>query len=418
MDIKITKFNPNGKVDVPSSKSYAHRALIAAYILNKKTIIEINQISDDIKTTLNCLIKLGGNFIMEKNKIIFSSCDACPREVILDANESGSTLRFLLPLSAFLCDKVVFMGNERLFKRPLTAYLEYFDKHNVSYCLESNKITIYNKIPVDDLIIEDNVSSQFITGWLFLLAITQKQCRVSYPKNLGSKEYIDMTLEILNEFGIKFQKQNESITFKTIEFNSVVYNVEKDWSQAAFFLVLGAVNGNVIIEGLNMKSRQGDKKIIDALIAAGADIVIEENKIIVNSNPLKGFEFNIEECIDLGPIIFVLAAFCDGQTIIRGYQRLEYKESKRATFMVEELRKCGVDIIKNENEIIINGKNNYITNNEFDSHYDHRIAMALSVFASLNEGVSIIKNSECVNKSYPSFYEHLFSLNTKTKTNI
>ena len=149
----------------------------------------------------------------------------------------------------------------------------------------------------------------------------------------------------------------------------------------------------------------------------GADIVYLKNGVKVSSKKLKGIEVNIDDCIDLGPIIFVLSSFCEGTSIIKGYQRLEYKESKRASAMICELRKCDVDISINDEEIIIKGKSLYNKDVTFDSHLDHRIAMALSVFATLNKGRTIIKDYDCINKSYPLFYKHLLSLNTKTKTN-
>ena len=170
MEIKFNNFKPSGKIDIPCSKSYAHRALIAAFIANKGAVIELNQLSDDILTTLDCLKKLGGNFVLEENKIIFKSRKNCSKEVTLNVKESGSTLRFLLPLSAYICEKVILIGSERLFKRPLKVYLEYFNKYDVDYKMEKDRLIINQKLPLYDLQIEDTSSSQFITGGLFLIA--------------------------------------------------------------------------------------------------------------------------------------------------------------------------------------------------------------------------------------------------------
>lgn len=417
MEIKFNNFKPSGKIDIPCSKSYAHRALIAAFIANKGAVIELNQLSDDILTTLDCLKKLGGNFVLEENKIIFKSRKKCSKEVTLNVKESGSTLRFLLPLSAYICEKVILIGSERLFKRPLKVYLEYFNKYDVDYKMEKDRLIINQKLPLYDLQIEDTSSSQFITGWLFLIAYSNAKNTVVYPTNIGSKEYIDITLDVLDDFGIKFENKVETIYLKETNCQFINYKIEKDWSQAAFFLALGALQGEVLIENININSKQGDKKILNILSKMGAKIDYLDNDIKVTSNALNGIEINIDDCIDLGPIIFVVAAFCKGTSIIKGYQRLEFKESKRATAMISELKKCGVDITMDSEKIIIKGASSYNVDVLFDSYFDHRVAMALSVFATLNKGTTLIKDYECINKSYPCFYEHLLSLNTKTKTN-
>lgn len=411
MDIKVSSFIPNGKIDIPSSKSYAHRALIAAFIANKGSYIKDINLCDDIKCTLNALKSLGANFSLNNNDVEFFNNDNPPEEVIIDVGSSGSTLRFLLPLASYLCKHVTFVGSEQLFSRPLSPYLDILSKQNIPFILKSSSLEILSSIKEDDFIINEDISSQFISGWLFLLAKANKSHFIKTSMQLGSKNYVSMTIDVLSKFGVKLVIKDNLIIHSFSHFNYLTYTIEKDYSQMAFFATLGALKGNVTFSNMNISSLQGDKQIIDILIDGGAKTDFLGENITFFHSLIKGQEIDISNCIDLGPILFVLGACSFGQTKLINTKRLTYKESNRLFAMKEELEKCGVKIDVFDNEVIIQGNASYQGDYHFSSHNDHRICMALAIFSVINHGTCTISNYECVNKSYPNFFNDLFSLN-------
>lgn len=410
MDVKIKSFVPVGEVDIPSSKSDAHRALIMAYISNEKCVIKNVVFSQDVIATLNALKSLGANFYQEKNCIYFEPSVRKIEECIINVNASGSTLRFLIPIASNLCKKVRFIGEESLFSRPLSVYEEIMEKQKIIYKKGSNYLEIEGSFKCEDYTIVGNVSSQFITGLLFLLCLNKVKNQIKVLKPFQSKEYIDITVNVMKKFGVNVAENEDVYAITSINFNSIEYSIEKDYSQMAFFAVLGSLKGKISISNMNENSLQGDKKIIDILIKSGANIKMANGNFVFEQSSLISKEIDLSSCIDLGPILFVFASFCEGTTRIFNTKRLKIKESDRVESMKQELEKVGVDIKCFDDEVLITGKNEYHGNYQFDCHNDHRVAMALSVFACVNDGECVIKNAECVNKSYPNFYEDLFSL--------
>ena len=415
MDIVLRTMTPEGAVRVPSSKSYAHRALISAFIANKGARIKEIDFSEDIEATLRGLKSLGAEFDREGNDIVFYPCLFETEEAVIDAGESGSTLRFLFPLACYLCRHTIFTGSEKLLSRPFEPYEEVLNKQKIPYVRTESKIEVFSRIRVDDFTVKGNISSQFISGWMFLLALSKEPHYIRVLPPAESGNYIAMSEEILRLFGARFLKEDAVWAYSFSQFHYAEYTVEKDFSQFAFFAVLGSLKGRITLAGMNPDSLQGDRKIIEILMDMGAKIDFIDDRISFRKSFLKGINIDLSDCIDLGPALFVLASFACGQTRFTGVRRLKYKESDRLQAMCEELTKAGVEIRVTEEEAIIEGKPSYSGEYIFSSHNDHRIAMALAVFSCVNQGVCKILGAECVKKSYPRFFEDLASLKQENR---
>ncbi len=267
-------------------------------------------------------------------------------------------------------------------------------------------LTIHGPVKGGNLEINGSISSQLLTGLLMALPLAKKDSEIKVI-NLKSRPYIDMTIQVLKEFGISIENENYKLFHipGNQRFKALNYRVESDWSGAAFLLVAGAINGNLIIEGLNTESKQSDMAIIEALRKAGAHIEIRNNNVEVSRSELNGFEFDATESPDLFPPLAALASYCKGETIIKGVSRLEHKESNRAATLKGEFARLNVKIEINKDLMIIKGSK--VSGGSVSSHDDHRIAMAVSVAALGATGKVSVKDSQCVTKSYPEFYNDL-----------
>ncbi|MGN0527742.1 MAG: 3-phosphoshikimate 1-carboxyvinyltransferase, partial [Eubacterium sp.] len=261
--------------------------------------------------------------------------------------------------------------------------------------------------------VDGNVSSQYVTGLLLALANLQGDSAIVLKTPLQSKPYVDMTVKIMNDYGVRVVETNFGYLIKgSQKYQTLDYNVEGDWSQAAFFLAAGAICGDVTVSGLDLKCAQGDRYIIDVLANFGADIVVEGNRVHCKESSLKGIEVDVTDIPDLVPIIAVTAAFANGQTVIKGGERLRYKESDRITSVVTNLEKMGVDVIEQPDGMIINGCGD-VFGAKLDGFNDHRIVMAFSIAALGAYGKTEITDAESINKSYPQFFEDYNSLGGK-----
>lgn len=411
MKVEVTSRKVNGSIKVPSSKSDAHRALICASLAkNQISVISNLDINDDINATINALRNLGAKITLNDNKAIVegSNLDLI-KHLEFDANESGSTLRFLIPLFANYSETTLVKGSKKLLERPLNIYKEIMNEG----LTVSNNIILNYKFKPGNYQLKGNVSSQFISGLLFLLPLLDKDSQIEIIEPFESKSYVLLTLNTLNKFGVNVSLENNLIKIPgNQKYQSINYEVEGDYSQAAFFLALGAINNDLEVEGLNPSSLQGDKKIIDILISMGAKIEVKENSVKVIKSKLNGTQIDLADCPDLGPILMALAPFCEGETHITNIARLRLKESDRVGAMKEELNKFNVIVKEEENDIYISRTNIKSPSVEINSHNDHRIAMSLSVLiSSLDNGKMILNNANCINKSYPNFYKDLNSIN-------
>ncbi len=415
MRVKIGK-NPlnKGQVRVISSKSDAHRSLIAAALAEDESVLFVDGWSDDLEATIRCLEALGAEIYKEPSGIeVVPIRRNLEKAAVLDCGESGSTLRFLLPVAAALGRHTTFTGQGRLPERPIGILLEELAQHGCSVSGDGLPVEIDGQLESGVFTLPGNVSSQFITGLLFALPLLEGDSEIRLTTEVESKGYIDMTLKTLRTFGIEVT-ENEHGWF--IPGNQVYRGprmrfTEGDWSNAAFWLTAGAIKGSVGCQGLDMESAQGDRAIVSMLEEFGAETKMILNQITVTNKEMKGIRIDASQIPDLVPVLCVAGAAAEGKTVIYNAGRLRLKESDRLAVMAECLKKIGVEVEEGEDDIIITGGCNPPEGEVvIDSHGDHRIVMAMAI-AAVSLGVDIvIENAEAVNKSYPSFFIELKKL--------
>lgn len=390
MKVLLKSKKLEGNISVPSSKSYTHRAIIVAMLANGWSVLKNISLSDDIIATLEIAKQLGAKVEIKENgdiKIVGNGGKIdYVEDTIFKFNESASTLRFIIPILSLSGKRAILDTKGGLANRPLSEYEKIFDISKEPLILNPSTLT-------DDIVIDGNISSQFITGILFILPFINKKLKVKKP--IESTGYIDITIDILRKAGIfvSIKEENDLIIYSISsgnEYQSIFYNVEGDYSQAAFWLVAKEFGNNINIDNIEEKSLQGDKEILNIL------------KGFRNIKGLLGID--ISNCPDLGPIIAVLSCFREGKTIIVGANRMRIKESDRIKAIVTELNKMGANILEKEDGMIIRQVDNLV-GTTVDSWNDHRIAMSLAIASLKAVGDVEIINAECINKSYPTFWE-------------
>lgn len=395
----------------PASKSYLQRALAISALVKGQTILTNSTWCNDSIAAKQIIEKLGSVVTEENGELNISSDKLSFNNTIFFAGESGLSIRMFSPILALSHKEIIFTGNGSLLKRPINIITDALTKLDVK--TETNKnflpLKITGPIKPNNIEIDGSLSSQLLTGLLITLPIINGNSQINVS-NLKSTPYIDMTVSIMNKFGVEV----ENIAYNTYKikgnqsYRPTTYNIEGDWSNAAFFLVLGAVNGKIEVENLNTNSVQADKKIITALKKAGAKITIKDTSVIVEKAYLNAFEFDATNCPDLFPPIACLATQCNGTSVIKGVSRLKYKESDRATVLKNELTKLGIKVtIENDYMQITGGK---LLPNSIDSNNDHRIAMMGGILNMFCDSEITIKNKNAVNKSYPNFFKDLNTL--------
>jgi 3-phosphoshikimate 1-carboxyvinyltransferase len=407
-----------GSVTVPASKSVMQRACAAALLKGGRTVLQNPGTSADDEAALNIIQQLGA--VVEKggSEIIINSKGIKPVSDTLHCGESGLSVRMFTPIAALSSTAIVISGSGSLTKRPL----HFFDNvlPNLGVAIKTNNgllpLQIQGPIIPKNIFIDGSLSSQFLTGLLFAFSAANANDVTISVDNLNSKPYIDLSLQVMDSFGLNVPEHDD---YKTFYFSSASntndklapgsFFVEGDWSGASFLLVAGAIAGEVNLKGLNKNSVQSDKAILNALEDAGAQIDFSENEIYIRAGKLAGFEFDAIDAPDLFPPLVALASCCKGRSVIKGVQRLEHKESNRSLSLQEEFKKLGVTINIEKDAMIIEGGSVIKTASVF-SHHDHRIAMACGIAALKADGDVIIEGAESVNKSYPLFWEHLKSL--------
>lgn len=404
-----------GNIVVPSSKSLGHRGIIAAALSRGISRVDNIQLSKDIEATMELMKELGAVVNIEDQNLYIDGRKMFSYEKKLDlrCRESGSTLRFLIPLALTKDGDYIFHGEGKLISRPLEPYYEIFEEKGIKYSREEDglPLKVSGKLTSGTYRVRGDISSQFITGLLFSLPILEDNSRIQITTKLESKGYIDLTLDILKDFGIEIENNNykEFNIRGAQKYNCRNYYVEGDYSQGAFFLVAGALGSSIVCSGLNKDSLQGDKVILDILEAMGCNMEESEEGIKVKPSKTKGIEIDASNCPDLVPILTVLASLSEGETKIVNAKRLRIKECDRLHAITKELNKLGANIIELEDSLIISGVNE-LKGGEVDSHNDHRIVMALAIAATRARGNVIINNPRAVEKSYPNFFKDYFKL--------
>ena len=401
-----------GELSPPPSKSVLHRYIIASSLAKGISKIENISFSEDIIATIEAMKKLGAKIEQKDNYLLIDGSDTFKNlneNIEIDCNESGSTLRFLFPLSIVEENKVLFKGRGKLFKRPMTPYFENFEKYRIKHSyIDENKILLEGQLKAGIYEIDGNISSQFITGLLFSLPLLEGESKIIINGKLESSNYIDISLDCLSKFGIKIinNSYQEFIIGGNQSYKVGNYRTEADYSQAAFFLVANAIGSNIKINDLSENSLQGDKKIID---------YISE---IDNWNSKDTLVLDGSETPDIIPILSLKAAVSGKKIEIVNIERLRIKESDRLKATVEELSKLNFDLIEKKDSILINSRENFkINKNEkivsLSAHSDHRIAMMIAIATTCYDGEILLDNLDCVKKSYPNFWEVFLSLGGK-----
>lgn len=417
----------NGTVSAPSSKSVAHRIMICAALTRSKCYIKNVSDSNDMDATLGCLETLGAK-ITRNGSTIFMDAENFVKEndqrhFTLNCKESGTTLRVIIPICAALSLNVTFIGEGRLPKRPLDEYLTLLPKHGVK-CEKGDDylpLTISGKLCGEVFEISPKISSQYVTGLLLALSLLENDCALSLSSPLVGGQYVDITLDVMEKFGVNVEKRDNSFHLKggetlssKAEYSSenIGINVEGDWSQAAFFLCAGAVNGDVTVENLDINSRQGDKAIVDILKAFGADITIKENSVRVRKSELIGTKIDATDTPDLVPVVALTSVFAKGDTEIFGVSRLKFKESDRLLSTSDMINSLGGKASYTDDVMTIKGQGK-LYGGVINSYNDHRIVMSGAVAALNCESDVIIEDAHAVNKSYTDFFEDYNSLGGK-----
>lgn len=409
-----------GKVNIPASKSLAHRAIICASLSNGKSVIKNMSFSDDINATIEAMKNLGAEIEIGKDYIIIKGITKIDKnkKIIIDCNESGSTLRFLIPIALSLGIDVRFIGKGKLAERPIDIYYDIMKKNNINYVRSDTKLldlSFNGKLKGGIFNIRGDISSQFITGLLLSLPLMKEDSVINITTSVESKEYIDLTLDIVEKFGIKIINDDykKFIIKGNQKYKSYDYVVEGDYSQAAFFLVANAIGNEIVIDNLNENSNQGDKYIIKILKDIGVKCIFENSKLYCERGELNGIIIDGKNCPDIIPIVSLMASIAKGTTIINNIGRLRIKECDRLNAIRVELNKLGANIEEFEDKLIIHGVKELRGNVTVSSHNDHRIAMMLSIASTIIKEDIVLEGYKSVSKSYPNFYKDFRSLGGK-----
>ncbi|MBR5322803.1 MAG: 3-phosphoshikimate 1-carboxyvinyltransferase [Clostridia bacterium] len=398
MTVKIEKSIANGVVEAPPSKSVAHRALICGSLSGGSEIRNLAY-SKDIQATIDCLEKMGACVKEDGNSVRVGglNVEKAKENVEVFCNESGSTLRFLIPLAMFLGKKITFCGSQRLFERPLGVYEDICKKQGVLFEKKHDRVTVFGKLKSGEYSIPGDISSQFITGLLFVLPLLESDSILTVTGKFESASYIDLTLNTMRSFGVEISRRDNVFFIKGGQsYTSQNYTVEGDCSNAAFLEAFNLLGGNVEVKGINPDTLQGDR-------------VYKSYFGFLKNN---GKTFDLSDCPDLAPVMFAMAAYKGGAEFT-GTARLKIKESDRAEAMAEELAKFGIEVSVFDDSVTVHKGRVKTPAELLQGHNDHRIVMALSLLCSVTGGT--IEGAESVSKSYPDYFEKIESMGIMVK---
>ncbi|MCL1833810.1 MAG: 3-phosphoshikimate 1-carboxyvinyltransferase [Leptospirales bacterium] len=405
----------DGTITAPPSKSFMQRVIAAALLADGESLIANPSFCEDSISALSVAECLGASIIKHSDVVIIKG-GINLRSDLLNCGESGLCIRMFTPIAALTGKRVLLTGRGSLTKRPVSRIEEGLLSLGAEVKSDEGllPIEVLSSLKGGNAEIDGSLSSQFLTGLLMALPAAENNSVIKV-KNLTSKKYIDMTIEVLKYFGIyiKNHEYEEFIINGGQSYKPAKVEIEGDWSGAAFMLCAGAISGKVIVKGLNSSSSQGDREIITALKRCGAEVNVGSDFVEVSKKNLTEFEFDADDCPDLIPPLTALALHCKGESIIKGADRLKDKESNRGDAIKSEFEKLGGNVRIDNNRVIVNESN--IKGGEINPYGDHRIAMACAI-ASLNGSAKVaIEDAECVNKSYNSFYNNLSKLGVKVE---
>lgn len=405
-DVKFSPFVPKGTVNVPPSKSDVHRAIICAAMANGVSRISPVALSNDIKATIGCIKALGADAVLENNVLTVDGTNMYKNKTaLLDCGESGSTLRFFIPIAAVGNINAIFVGKGKLPQRPIGIFTEALPKAGTVCKTEGGlPLEIKGQLKSGIFEIPGNVSSQFITGLLLALPILEGDSEIVLTSPLESVGYIVMTIRTMKQFGVNIQATEKGWHIKGGQsYKTCDYTTDGDWSQAAFFMVLGAVSGKVTVKGVAKDSTQGDKKCAEILARFGAKVTQLDNEVTVEKGELKAITIDASQIPDLVPVLSVCAAFAEGTTKIINAERLRIKECDRLKATAELLNNLGGKVKELSDGLEITGVSS-LKGGNVNGYNDHRIVMSAAVCAARSDEDITATFAMSINKSYPDFY--------------
>lgn len=408
MTVNISKSKICGKAQVPSSKSAAHRAVIAAAIAHGESKICGVSECNDITATLRAVEALGAEVRYDGNCVTVRGIESPPKAALIDCGESGSTLRFMIPIAAAYGVNATFIGHGRLPERPIDDIITALSPLGITFTRKGEynlPLEISGSLRSADIEIAGNVSSQYLTGALFASAV--KGGKVSLTTELQSASYVDMTCNMIEQFGGNVSVEHGCYTV-TGGLTAQLLTAEGDWSAAAFFCEAAALGGEITLAGLNPKSHQGDKACIDIFRQIGADISYKDGVYAMKSGRLNAIDMDAGNIPDMVPAVAVTLAFANGKSTIYNAARLRIKESDRLLAVSENLGKMGIKTELYDDRLVIYGAKPHSA--RIDSVNDHRIAMAFAGAAPFIDGGLIIDGAESVAKSFPDYFKVLNSI--------
>lgn len=416
--IFISNGKLKGNVSPPPSKSISHRAILCAAMANGVSVLDNIVLSKDVSLTMDAVRALGASVAVEGDRIIVDGRGMFDEgDVLIDCHESGSTLRFLVPIALATYRRVRFVGSAHLGTRRLDPFFSIFQQDGISYTKNPSlqmDFEIEGSLKGGVYRIDGNVSSQFITGLLYVLPIMNVDSKIIVENGLQSRGYIDLTIDVLQTFGIEIQNNGyeEFIIKGNQKYIPQDYTVENDFSQAAFFLCADALGNDIRVDGMNMDSLQGDKQVIDCLVKLGCRVILDEGSIKVVPENLTGAVIDGSDIPDIIPILSVVCALAKGSSRLINIERLRIKECDRLSAMSDLLTRLGVEVEELENELVIHGTDHF-TGGELSSYNDHRIAMSMAIASTRGTEPFVIDNPGCVNKSYIHFWDDFRKLGGK-----
>ena len=402
----------SGNITIPPSKSLAHRAIICACLAPGRSVISNIDYSVDIRATIEGMRHLGASIKEDKDTLFIDGIETFQYDGdVVNCHESGSTLRFFLPLFSLTGKRATFSGSKRLIERPQNVYEMLFQEQGIDFVRTYPNIIIDGRLKPGELTLKGNVSSQFITGLLFALPLLEADSKIHIEPPFESRSYVDLTIQMLKRFQIIVEYEDAyTLAIKgNQQYQPTDVLVEGDYSQLVFWASLGVLNHSVETHGLDLHSLQGDKKTIDIFQSMNAGIKVLDDGYQFCPGTLNGTVIDLNDCPDLGPILFALATQANGKTTFQNAGRLRIKESDRIEAMETELKKLGCSISSTFGTVTITGPVKLQGNVTLHGHNDHRIVMALSILATIADEPITIDDAQAISKSYPGFFKDLAS---------
>ena len=402
----------SGNITIPPSKSLAHRAIICACLAPGRSVISNIDYSVDIRATIEGMRHLGASIKEYKDTLFIDGIETFQYDGdVVNCHESGSTLRFFLPLFSLTGKRATFSGSKRLIERPQNVYEMLFQEQGIDFVRKYPNIIIDGRLKPGELTLKGNVSSQFITGLLFALPLLEADSKIHIEPPFESRSYVDLTIQMLKRFQIIVEYEDAyTLAIKgNQQYQPTDVLVEGDYSQLVFWASLGVLNHSVETHGLDLHSLQGDKKTIDIFQSMNAGIKVLDDGYQFCPGTLNGTVIDLNDCPDLGPMLFALATQANGKTTFQNAGRLRIKESDRIKAMETELKKLGCSISSTFGTVTITGPVKLQGNVTLHGHNDHRIVMALSILATIADEPITIDDAQAISKSYPGFFKDLAS---------